>query len=97
MVVYAVLSHQEKVDNDLMKIKIRNRKHFHYILFRESLPETKVCALHINEMNNIETRFQSLFNAKIGDRIKMNGNIGSLQDIILDIKVNKAPLFVGVE
>jgi len=49
-----------------------------YISFKNSTSDARLSTLYINEMNNIETRFQSLFNAKIEDRIKMNGNIGSL-------------------
>ena len=45
----------------------------------------------------METRFESLFNAKVGDRVKFEGKTGTLRDIILSIKLNKAPLFVGVE
>ena len=81
----------------MIALKFGNGKHFHYILFKESSPEIRVCTLHINEMNNVETYFESLFNAKVGDRVKFKGKIGILRDMILSIKLNKAHLFVGVK
>jgi len=48
-------------------------------------------------MNNVEMRFESLLNAQVSDRVKMDRKIESLQDMILEIKVNKAPLFLGVK
>ena len=68
-----------------------------YILFKYSTSDTHFGSLYINEMNNVKTRFESLFDAKVRDRVKMDGKIGLLRDIILEIKVNKVPLFVGVE
>ena len=81
--MHVILLHREKVDKDLIALKFRNRKHFCYISFKESLPKIRVCALHINEMNNVETRFESLFNAKVGDRVKFEGKIGLLRDMML--------------
>jgi len=78
-------------------VKIRSVKHSQYISFKESSPNIKVCALHINKMNNVETQFKLLFNTKVGDRVKFKWKIRSLQDILLGVKMNKAPLFVGVE
>ena len=48
-------------------------------------------------MNNIDTKFEIIYNANVFDRITMNGKTRSLWDIILSIKVNKILLFVGVE
>ena len=47
-------------------------------------------------MNYIDTRFEMIYNVNIFDRVTMNGKTGSLWDIMLSIKVNKIPLFVGV-
>ena len=45
----------------------------------------------------MESYFKMLFNAKVQDRVKFEEKTGTLRDIILSIKLNKAPLFVGVE
>ena len=78
MVVYTVLPHREKVNKDFIALKFGNGKHFCYISFKESSLDIRICSLHINEMNNEETRFESLFNAKVFDRVKYQGQIGSL-------------------
>ena len=48
-------------------------------------------------MNNVDTRFEMIYNTNIFDRVTMNSKKGSLWDIILSIKVNEILLFVGVE
>ena len=78
-------------------MKIGSGKYFCYISFKESLPDVKLYILHISKMNNVETRFESLFNARVVDRVKSKREIGFLRDMILAVKVNKAQLFVGVE
>ena len=48
-------------------------------------------------MNNVETYFELLENAKVINRVTYQGKTGALHDILLNIKVNKTLLFVGVE
>jgi len=97
MVVYAVLTQKEKVDSDLIVLKFENGKKLRYISFKESLLDIRLYALHINEMNNVETQFESLLNARVKDRVKFEGKIGTLRDMILSVKQNKVQIFVGVE
>ena len=97
MVVYAVLLQKEKVDSDLIVLKFRNSKNLRYISFKESSPDIWLYVLHINEMNNVETRFESLFNTRVEDRVKFEEKIEILRDIILSLKYNKAQLFIGVK
>ena len=97
IVVCAVLPQKEKVDSDLIALKFGNGKNLRHISFKESSPDIRLCALHINEMNNVETRFESLLNARVEDRVKFKGKIGTLRDMILSVKNNKVQLFVRVK
>jgi len=42
---------------------------FKYISFKESTSNQRLGALHINEMNNVETRFELFENAKVMDQV----------------------------
>ena len=53
--------------------------------------------LYINNINNVLVKYEFIDNASILDEVKYNRKTGILQDILLDIKLNKSPLFVGVE
>ena len=79
-----------------MDMSLFNTK-FKYISFKESTSNQRLGALHINEMNNVETQFELFENAKVMDRIIYHEKIGALYDMLLSIKVNRAPLFIGVE
>jgi len=42
-------------------------------------------------MNNVDIRFKMIYNVNVFNRVTMNSQIGSLQDMILKVKVwNKA-------
>ena len=45
----------------------------------------------------MEVRYKFLLEADVEDKVHFNGVRGSLRDIIMSIKWNKALLFVGVE
>ena len=97
MVVYRVLAYREKVDYDLIALRVGNGKNFRYISFKESSPKNHIYTLYINEINNVETRFESLLNMKVFDHVKYKGEIESLRGIMISIKVNNTPLFVEIE
>ena len=48
-------------------------------------------------MNNIETRFETLMNKNLFDRVMINGKTSSLREMFLSAKINKTLLFIGVE
>ena len=80
-----------------MKMKFSDGNHFKYISFKESIKDTRIYALYINEMYNVEIRFEALYNAKVFDRVSYNRKTRVLRDMLLSIKVGKTSLFVGVE
>ena len=48
-------------------------------------------------MNNVKAQFNILFKTKESDRVEYKGKIGTVWEILLSIKFNKATLFVAIE
>ena len=80
-----------------MNSKLKDGTHFKYVSFKESIKDMRLCALHINELNNVEIRFESLYNVKVFDRVSYKDQTGVLHDMLLLIKVSKINLFVRIE
>ena len=51
----------------------------------------------MNNICNVEVCYEYLVEADIEDEVYYNGKEGCLRDVIMSIKYNKVPLFVGVE
>ena len=72
-------------------------KDIKYISFKNTTLNNKVGALHLNNMNNIKVRFESLHNMNVFEEVTYEEKIGTIRDILLSIKYNKAQLFMGIE
>ena len=66
-------------------------------MLKESTSDIRLGALQINELNNVETRFENLKNTLVFDRVTCKRKTASLCEIFLDAKVNNRQLFFGVE
>ena len=62
------------MNSDLQVLDIGNGKNFKYISFRNSSSEAKLCSLHINEINNVDVKFELLENINMMDKVIMNKN-----------------------
>ena len=58
LVAYTIEDEAEEIDLEL--IKVDNPK-FKYILFKYSLVEERIAAIHANEMVNIKARYEMLY------------------------------------
>ena len=67
-----------------------------YISFKD-MPNEKIASLHINNMNDILVRFESLIRINIQDKANYNGENNNIRNLLLKVKYNNAPLFTGVE
>ena len=65
--------------------------------FKDTSTNDKLGILHLNELNNISVRFETLNNVQTDELAIINKEQAELQDILLQIKVNDMPLFIGVE
>ena len=66
IVVYMILSKRDEIDSILQTKEIANMEDIKFISFKNTTTKDKVSALHINEINNVPVRFESLLevNAK---------------------------------
>ena len=61
-----------------------------YISFRNTTLNDKIGSLHLNNMTNIKVRFEILKNTNILENARYEDKQGSLREILLEIKHNKA-------
>ena len=57
--------------------------------FRDTSADNQLETLHLNELNNIEVRFETLNGVNINSLAMFNDKQAGLKDILLEIKVNK--------
>ena len=91
------LSNRDKVNNNIQNIEIGNRKFCKYILLYQTLSNVKVTCLHINNVNNIDIRYEHVKNADMNDIAEHKEQSRTIRDIFLNIKINNMLLFTGVE
>ena len=65
--------------------------------FRDTVPDNKLGYLYLNEINNIDRRFETLNNVNTNDNSIMKEEQTKLRDYLLSIKVNNTPIFIRVE
>jgi hypothetical protein len=53
--------------------------------------------LYISNINNVNIRYELLYNTEINDKVKFNKKIKTLRDTILSIQYKRLALFTGVE
>ena len=97
MVIHAILSEREKVDNDLQRVEIGDGSTFICVLFRNLTSKARISSLHINNVNNTAVKYKFINKSDIEDEFKYNNVTGALRDVILSVKVGNTPIFTGVE
>ena len=95
--VHVVLLQREKVDNELLSFKIRNGSQIKYVSFKYSNTNIRLTSLYMNNMCNVEVRYEYFVEADVEDKVYYNGSEDCLQGILLRVKYNKALLFIRVE
>ena len=88
---------RERVDNELLLFKIGDGSQIKYVSFKYSNTNIRLTILYMNNMCNVEVGYDFFVNIDVEDKICYNRVEECLRDIILGIKYNKAPLFVGVK
>ena len=68
-----------------------------YISFKNSTSDTRIGALHINKMNNVEVKYEYIQNVDMNNIVEYKRQIRTIHNILLDIKINNMPLFTRVE
>ena len=81
----------------MKSFKLGDRIHRRYISFHDTTVDDRLRILHLNELNNIKARFETLNGVNTNDLAIYNEEQAELQDILLIIKVNNIQLFIGVK
>ena len=97
MVIYCIISQQEVMDRMLINIKLWNRDITKYISFQEIDLQTKLGALHANNMNNSQGKYKVLEGVKVHDVVNIEENKYWLRDYLLKVKFEGNRLFAAVE
>ena len=74
-----------------------NRKYYKYISSQHVSSNIKLASSCINNVKNVEIRYEYLKNANINNAVEYNSNTGTLRDVLLDIKIRTVLLLIGVE
>ena len=82
---------------DFQEIDIGDGTNFTYVSFWHTLSNMKLVSLYINNVNNVETRYEFLDEADINKMVEYNSQLNTLRDALLDVKVRSMSLFTGVE
>jgi hypothetical protein len=48
-------------------------------------------------LKNVEVKYEFIDNTSVLDEVELDNKVRILRDMLLDVKLNKSPLFIGVE
>ena len=67
LVLYVIQSKREETENTMQSFEILEIKDIKFISFKHTMSDDKVGVLHLNNMNNIKVRFETLYNTNVFD------------------------------
>jgi len=94
LVIYIVCDESKEIDE---KICDATFKRFKYISYKLSDSAQRLGAMHSNEMTNIKSRFETLYNVKLNDTVYQGIERITLEDILLKEKYGIHNLFLAIE
>ena len=71
--------------------------HTKYLSFRNSTPQMRLSALHLNSMNNMSVKYEYLKNCSVYNKVKYNRKVKTLKQILITVKDENETLFTAVE
>jgi len=94
LVVYAVESEADRVDQALMTGSF---KHFQYVSYKRTATHFRVAAMHANEVLNVKARFETLYGVSVNELILHDNKEYVLEDFIMEQVDQEQKLFLAVE
>jgi len=94
--VYAVEQEAKVVDELLYSLK---SPRYSYMSYRYTSSDERLTAMYRNDRHNIKTRYETLFNVNLKDEV-WDGNKDKyvkLEDVLVEVKSDKNPLFLAIE
>ena len=78
-------------------LKIADMDDVKYISFKDTLLDNKIGSLHLNNMNDIPVRFESLVGVNVKDKVHYNRETNNVRNLLMKVQYDNAPLLTGVE
>ena len=69
MIIYAIESHAQQINKKLMEMSFGNNSHTKYISFKNTNSQTRIGCLYANNCQNVNSKFEILFNTDINKLI----------------------------
>ena len=91
------MSQCQVMDKKLMNVKLLDGKITKYVSFREVDLQTKLRALHTNNIHNIDAKYEVLEGVWVLDAIYFDNENQLLQEYLLKVEVERNKLFTTVE
>ena len=94
LMIYALVSEAKEIDERIYSTRF---KRFKYMSYKLSDPSQRIGAMHRNEMVNIKSRYETLYDTNIDDEVFQGTERKTLEEIILNIKHGQHNLFMAIE
>ena len=82
---YSILLQSQLINIKLMKAKFWNRSHMKYALFKKTNLEIRLGTLHLNNLRNIETRYEILEDLNIKNKFLIKRKENNIKDYLLTV------------
>ena len=96
-VIYIIELKVVEVDKVLKEIHFGRNSYVKYVAFKGTESYNRVCCLYANEYRNVKGRFKILYNIKVIQLILIKEELVILKNYLLDVKIRKSGLFIGVK
>ena len=97
LVIYCILSTWEEINQQLQNCQFQSGKYAKYVFFKNTNLEIKLGTLYVNNLNNIQVKYEVLHNISVVETIKFESKEHSLRDAILNMKIGQNNLFVAAK
>ena len=94
LVMHAIEQNAKEIDKILHSTMF---KHFKHVSCRLSAPKQRLAAMHSNEMINIKSRFETLCQVSLHDKVVYEENVCALKDLLLSVEDQGIKLFLAAE
>ena len=92
--MYALEEYANDMDSDLVA---KQFKRMQYLSYKCSSPAQRVAAMYYNEMVNVKSSFEILYNANLEDDVTHEGKTKALEDLLIEQEENSDKLFIAME
>jgi len=92
--VYGLEEEANRMDMELMN---KEFKGFSYLSYKRSTPAQRIAAMHYNDVINVKSRYEVLFDANVDDIVMFKEEEKILKEILFEANDNEERLFLAAE